>query len=195
MIKILRQRNISYPATILLHKNGELLDDNFNTPLKVESPHNLSVSLSNINLTTRYLYTDSDITNTLKVQYVKIVENQTDSEARSNTQTRHFQMKDGTVNHFMKLNGLSRNAIYKIKMWAGSEFGYGPVSDEIQVLTNNFSQPRNFKVIKSTDRFLHFTWEKPEKPSTFNDSLVEYQIMIYSEREYQERRRLCKYLY
>ena len=86
----------------------------------------------------------------------------------------------------MILDGLSRDSIYKIKMWAGSEFGYGPNSDEITVVTNKFSEPRDFRVINKTYESLTVAWNRPESPTSINLTQVDYHIMIYAERNHDK---------
>ena len=190
IIKILRQQNMSNPAAILLHRNGEVITNDFHPPTKVENPHNVTVALYNINLTARYYKSEPEslnqITNTIRLQYVKVINNQTQSDEKLTPQVKHFPMQDKIVDNSMILDGLSRDSIYKIKMWAGSEFGYGPDSDDITVVTNTFSEPRNFTDINTTYHSVSLTWERPKTPTLFNLTGLEYHIMIYAERNHSK---------
>ena len=185
MIKIEKQK--SSKPSIKLYKNGKRIREDFCPPMKVEIPKNITTSMNQLNFTVKTSISDKVI-NILKVEYDEIIETDKKFDTKTNEENpiqfnkdvRYFDISNGTNDNFITLNGLSSNATYRIKVSVGSEFGYGPHSDEIKVITNAFSPPRNFKVTDRTHNSINLAWKKPKYPKSTNVNVTKYQIIIYA---------------
>ena len=179
IIHILKRGKKSKNAKIVLHKDGEKVTDDLQPPKKVVNFHNFTVTMNNINFTIKHSKS-SNVTDTLRIEYGEVTEEEESYDSMKIV--KHFDLPNNNTDKFIILDDLKSNKTYKIKIWAGSEFGYGPCSDEIFVVTNAFSSPRNFHVENHTDTYLNLKWEMPKYPKVAK--VKEYQIMVYAGKKH-----------
>jgi hypothetical protein len=176
MIKLLKQDLQSAPA-IVLYKNGQSVHKNYEPPSKLPKPDNVTVSIDNMTFIVKYKMKDN-ITNVLKIQYSEILK--VDNTTKEVHNIKYFQLTKKSLDNLITLDRLNANAMYRIKVSAGSEFGYGPNSEEFTVITNSFTPPTNFRVTSKTHNSLTLAWEKPKYPENSGNSTIDkYQVVVY----------------
>lgn len=81
------------------------------------------------------------------------------------------------------LTNLKTNSTYTINILAFSSAGQGPLSDEIQVMTNPGvpQQPKNLQAIAESPNIVHVTWDRPDAM----DHIESYEL-YYNDSHYRQ---------